>query len=1531
MKRKLVTTYNSSLYIFKKNHIFNKFEEINSLPSQKNLSIQLIDLTIDQISIKKSSPFRIGKKLLYILFIVLLYFCTDFASAQECFGKSFDDPDVCSSVGSCISENLCVCNSGYGGQICEKFRCGDKNQDESGVCSGKGTCSGPNTCTCSDTTSWGGSLCHLPVCDGILADSLTVCSGAGNCTAPGICSCTNDYPHNSFGNTGTYCEDRYCGNVPALDPLVCSSRGACTFNTSTLINDCICNTGYTNGPSNVCELNVCFGKRSDSPSVCGGISGAVCSSPDICTCPSGYGGSECQDIYCGAYLATDPLVCSSKGTCTGPNNCECQLGYKSGSNPSLCNIKTCDGKVIDDINICNGHGTCNPTDSTPDQCLCASGYSGNYCEEWTCSGISRNDPDVCSGYGTCIDVDTCYYSNCFGKSASDNTVCSNRQGRCIETDVCYCDPAKYQGTQCEYPVCYGILSTNSSACSGHGTCEYHDNCYCPNENYIGLECEVTKCNSISSNIEDVCGGHGTCWPQDTCTCNEKWLKSSTYNCNIPTCFGISATNSNVCNGRGNCIDIDTCQCTSVDRKGEQCEVEKCISREKTCSGHGDCDSNHDNCVCDSGWIGTNCTDYTCYGKEVNDSSVCNGKGNCTYLNQCECFSWEWTGAQCTLPGCYGKSNQDPTVCSSSGLCVGLNDCDCFSFVSGYKNYKCENPGCFGAGDTNICSNHGECVEPDTCVCESGYNGYNCQYHSCFEISSGNSSVCSGRGICSSMNTCTCNSGYTGDQCQYTTCYSIPGSSHVSCSGHGDCISPDPNPKCNCTDTTKWNGEVCQLPVCFGTIANDPSVCSGRGECVSYQDCVCTDPYSSGEQCEIWICDNILANDSSVCFGHGACDKPNFCTCQDGYDPPFCEHHFCYNILNIDANVCSGHGVCSNVDSCTCDPTWSGNQCEYYTCGSPLPEEILCHYQGACVNETTCVCNSEYYGKKCDIHMAECVDPVLSSLHSIADNCSKCLDNSNNCISYIGNFTLSLVDIVGIYKVPNRAINFINCSDIIASPGLELLGTNPICHWASLTNNLFSIVLGEEHTVTSNIHISFQMLPFSSEASFWSSSINIIMQEEIIIPYGPSIVYPYRRIPNLTWFYILAGAILAVIAFCCLFCCSICILFSIYYCSKMWLYSVNVKSIEIDSNPDEENALLNTLNNYNNKSNTHTSIQKEVKKEPNALWKSNPFKSPNPEENSTPRGLNSYFSDPKRLNDDSLAFIHSHSPQTPHSPHTPQTTGLIGEDLLQSEFPPNNELYRIINEEKRNLRSMSSQSNYLNSTSDTSKLPTNSFLKNAKNNFVWNEETNGFVPAINHPSLLDNDSFVEENDLSNMDEFSLRLKLGTPDSIQELQEKIRVSSLESQSSRAQSREQIRTESNNQIREQNISQSHQPSREQSRSQSVNENLQLNYSGTSLENVRITSQQDEVKTPSKARSRPQSKLENEFNAFNDFSTLNIVDEVEDRINNDNQSEKSSINSEGAIPFNFLLDSYDSKAKKNDKQNTFDLLSEDGFSSEF
>ncbi len=208
-----------------------------------------------------------------------------------------------------------------------------------------------------------------------------------------------------------------------------------------------------------------------------------------------------------------------------------------------------------------------------------------------------------------------------------------------------------------------LFSLQLSNCSNHGTCIRNDVCECESA-FGGADCSLPTCADL-----DYCAQHGLCGVDGTCSCANGWLP--------PTCALANCTANANCNGRGWCVQPNVCSC-SVGYTGTACEsVNEGFICEKTsqvlhngqcvstcpneyyasatsvcvqcrapcdalqyesvpcngtrdrecvcldCSRHGYCLTDG-TCVCDSGWVSTDCSQFSCNGV-----FSCYNHGTCT--------------------------------------------------------------------------------------------------------------------------------------------------------------------------------------------------------------------------------------------------------------------------------------------------------------------------------------------------------------------------------------------------------------------------------------------------------------------------------------------------------------------------------------------------------------------------------------------------------------------------------------------------------------------------------------------------------------------------------------------------------------------------------------------------------------------------------------------------------------------------------------------------------------------------------------
>ncbi len=75
----------------------------------------------------------------------------------------------------------------------------------------------------------------------------------------------------------------------------------------------------------------------------------------------------------------------------------------------------------------------------------------------------------------------------------------------------------------------------------------------------------------------------------------------------------------------------------------------------------------------------------CYGVKSDNAAVCSGHGSCTRLDECQCDGG-WMGIECSITHCFGFTSNHPDVCSGNGKCVKPGKCRC---NMGHKGHYCQ--------------------------------------------------------------------------------------------------------------------------------------------------------------------------------------------------------------------------------------------------------------------------------------------------------------------------------------------------------------------------------------------------------------------------------------------------------------------------------------------------------------------------------------------------------------------------------------------------------------------------------------------------------------------------------------------------------------------------------------------------------------------------------------------------------------------------------------------------------------------------
>ena len=191
-----------------------------------------------------------------------------------------------------------------------------------------------------------------------------------------------------------------------------------------------------------------------------------------------------------------PLLCGSKGKCTGAATCECFSGFAGYD----CSDRTCEYD-------CGVHGSCDDQNKT---CVCDQGYVGDACEIEFC-------PNACSSRGICNE--TAGVCNCAEHWTGEDCATPLCPENCAGHGACVVGPAKpgedlgyggvmpmcecdgsWSGEWCASPAC--SLGENGMQCSGNAHACVNRTCQC-RPGYQGEDCGQESCPNDCSNHGEV--------------------------------------------------------------------------------------------------------------------------------------------------------------------------------------------------------------------------------------------------------------------------------------------------------------------------------------------------------------------------------------------------------------------------------------------------------------------------------------------------------------------------------------------------------------------------------------------------------------------------------------------------------------------------------------------------------------------------------------------------------------------------------------------------------------------------------------------------------------------------------------------------------------------------------------------------------------------------------------------------------------------------------------------------------------------
>jgi hypothetical protein len=299
----------------------------------------------------------------------------------------------------------------------------------------------------------------------------------------------------------------------------------------------------------------------------------------IAQCPLGqYASADqvCQTLTCNGVESTNPLVCSSHGTCIAPGNCLCQSGWAGVA----CSTPVC----VSSTEVCNGFD--DDCDGSVDENLNAP-LTPN--QMGVCAGAKM----VCSGTSGWINS----YTSIVGYEQVE-TSCDNKDNDC-------------DGSVDENGVCLPTCTPTTEVCNG-----LDDDCDGTVDENVCLP-SCTPTTEVCNGLDDDCDGSV-----------DEGLNAPL----TPNQMGVCAGGKKVCSGTSGWVNSYTSIVgyeqveTSCDNKDNDCDgiVDENLGSIPTSCGIGACYSTGAR-ICSGGSIVDTCVSGTPTPESCDDiDNDCNG-------------------------------------------------------------------------------------------------------------------------------------------------------------------------------------------------------------------------------------------------------------------------------------------------------------------------------------------------------------------------------------------------------------------------------------------------------------------------------------------------------------------------------------------------------------------------------------------------------------------------------------------------------------------------------------------------------------------------------------------------------------------------------------------------------------------------------------------------------------------------------------------------------------------------------------------